>query len=401
MSKKSFLRLALPILIIAIVFCAIFLNQTSVSAASCGGVETSIIECGDKESGIGAILKTVINVMSIGIGILAVIGITVVGIQYLTAGANEEQVRKSKRRLIEIVIGIIAYVLLYALLQWLIPGSTDPDDIPYYEPVETPVTQETPVATTPGSSFTETKQCTAFDDWIPDKGTRVVGYYLHIPQGANQNTPILIYLHGGGEADPNYYYKNLNNLKSVQELRKDSQKQFIAIIPNGHMTASANWTSEWTEDDVKGLINGSGVGKEISEKLKSCGGVSGRDKYIIGMSDGAIMTWTMVQKYSIFKAAAPVAGARNISNNLNNFATTRIVAIVGSGDSGHSMKTQIDDINNKYPNMYPIQISYTGKDHTTITSAIDYNILFNCLLSKDNNSSACDFGSGTTRYPTK
>ena len=53
MSKKSFLRLILPILTIAIIFCPILSNRTSVSAKSCGGVATAIIECGDEESGIG------------------------------------------------------------------------------------------------------------------------------------------------------------------------------------------------------------------------------------------------------------------------------------------------------------------------------------------------------------
>ena len=59
--------------------------------------------------------------MSIGIGILGVIGITIVGIQYLTAGGSEEKTRKAKRRMFEIVIGIVAYVLLYWFLKWLLP----------------------------------------------------------------------------------------------------------------------------------------------------------------------------------------------------------------------------------------------------------------------------------------
>lgn len=69
------------------------------------------------------ILTTVVDIMSIGIGILGVIGITIVGIQYLTAGGSEEKTRKAKRRMFEIVIGIVAYVLLYAFLKWLLPAG--------------------------------------------------------------------------------------------------------------------------------------------------------------------------------------------------------------------------------------------------------------------------------------
>ncbi len=72
------------------------------------------------------ILTLVIDIMTIGIGILAVIGITVVGIQYLTAGGNEEKTRKSKQRMLDIVIGHVVYVLIYALLRWLIPAFTMP-----------------------------------------------------------------------------------------------------------------------------------------------------------------------------------------------------------------------------------------------------------------------------------
>ena len=61
-------------------------------------------------------------VMTIGIGILGVIGISITGIQYLTAGGSEEKTRKAKRRMFEIVIGLVAYVLIYAALKWLLPS---------------------------------------------------------------------------------------------------------------------------------------------------------------------------------------------------------------------------------------------------------------------------------------
>ncbi len=65
------------------------------------------------------ILELVLDIFSVVVGILAVIGITIVGIQYLTAGGSEEKTRKAKRRMLEIIIGIVLYVLLYALLKWV------------------------------------------------------------------------------------------------------------------------------------------------------------------------------------------------------------------------------------------------------------------------------------------
>ena len=86
-------------------------------------VNTAILSACDCGKGsVPEVLNLVVNILAIGIGILGVIGITIVGIQYLTAGGNEEKTRKAKRRMLEIVIGLVAYVLLYAALQWLLPS---------------------------------------------------------------------------------------------------------------------------------------------------------------------------------------------------------------------------------------------------------------------------------------
>ena len=79
-------------------------------------------ENGNNPNAITDILKMVVNILSIGVGILGVLGITITGIQYLTAGGSEEKTRKAKRRMFEIILGLVAYVLLYAFLWWLLPN---------------------------------------------------------------------------------------------------------------------------------------------------------------------------------------------------------------------------------------------------------------------------------------
>ena len=91
-----------------------------------GCVSTSIVDngcsCdGGDGSSIKRSLRLVVDIMSIGIGILAVTGVIISGLQYLTAGDSEEKTRKAKRRIVEIVIGIAVYVLIYAILTFLIP----------------------------------------------------------------------------------------------------------------------------------------------------------------------------------------------------------------------------------------------------------------------------------------
>lgn len=113
---------------------------------SCNGVDTAIISCEEGVSGIGAILGVILNVMTVGIAVVATIGIVVAGIQYLTAAGNEEQTRKAKTRISQIVFGLIAYALIYAVMQWLMPaGALKPEEITYYEAVER-ITSDTTVS---------------------------------------------------------------------------------------------------------------------------------------------------------------------------------------------------------------------------------------------------------------
>jgi len=117
------------ILSIAAIFVGFSLITTPVFAEEGKGtcVPTAILGnnnqvCDDGEgSGIKHILKLVVEIMTVGVGILATIGLSVAGVQYLTAGGSEEQTRKAKRRIFEIVIGLAAYVLIYALLYFLLP----------------------------------------------------------------------------------------------------------------------------------------------------------------------------------------------------------------------------------------------------------------------------------------
>lgn len=95
-----------------------------------GCVSTSILgngcSCDDGTgSSVMDILDLVVNILSACVGILGVIGIVVVGIQYLTAGGSEEKVKKSKRRMFEIIIGLVVYAILFAGLKWLLPSFSN------------------------------------------------------------------------------------------------------------------------------------------------------------------------------------------------------------------------------------------------------------------------------------
>lgn len=124
--------------------------------ADCGGVSTTVINCNatgegtcpdgskiaaDKvatencpgtsekskvavdNTGVWGILIVVINILTAGIGVVAVAGIVYASIVYTTAGGDANQTKKAMTIIANIVIGVVAYALMYALLNFLIPGG--------------------------------------------------------------------------------------------------------------------------------------------------------------------------------------------------------------------------------------------------------------------------------------
>lgn len=122
--KKIFIALVAFVLSLASFNLPVF----ATNGAGSFGVEANILkDCASKSDdgqggGIKCILELVVDILSIGVGILGVVGISVVGIQYLTAGGSEEKTRKAKRRMFEIIIGLAAYAAVYVLLKFLLPN---------------------------------------------------------------------------------------------------------------------------------------------------------------------------------------------------------------------------------------------------------------------------------------
>ena len=111
-------------------FCGLF-ALSPVVAADCGGAKTTIISCDSKggnstdinQNGIWQILILVLNIMTAGVGILAVGGIAYGTVLYTSAGDKADQVKKAKDMFVNVAIGLLVYGLMYAILNFLIPGG--------------------------------------------------------------------------------------------------------------------------------------------------------------------------------------------------------------------------------------------------------------------------------------
>ena len=129
-NKKQRIITVHKVFIVISIVCLCFLFShcfvNSVFADSDGNVET-IFFGNFKDDGQGCgvymILNYAIDFLTFGIGIAAIFGITLSGITYLTAGGNEEKTTKAKRRISEIVIGLVVYVALWSILNLFLPGG--------------------------------------------------------------------------------------------------------------------------------------------------------------------------------------------------------------------------------------------------------------------------------------
>lgn len=103
-------------------------TQTSKTENQCGvnskgePIKTSIIGC-EGDDGIWSLLELAINIMTAGVGIVAVGGIVWGSILYASAGGNPEQVKQAITIIKNVVIGLFMYFLAYAALNYLIPGG--------------------------------------------------------------------------------------------------------------------------------------------------------------------------------------------------------------------------------------------------------------------------------------
>lgn len=68
-------------------------------------------------------LQTIVNFLSVGVGVVVVAFIIIGGIQYIMAGDNPAAVQAAKKKIMNALFGLLAFIFTYAFLNWLIPGG--------------------------------------------------------------------------------------------------------------------------------------------------------------------------------------------------------------------------------------------------------------------------------------
>lgn len=68
-------------------------------------------------------LKGILKLLTIGVGIAAVGGLTYAGILYSSASGDVQQTAKAKSIITNVVVGILAYAVMSIVINFLVPGG--------------------------------------------------------------------------------------------------------------------------------------------------------------------------------------------------------------------------------------------------------------------------------------
>lgn len=85
----------------------------------CGAAKKGKVE----QSGIWLLLLFAISILTFGIGLIAVAMVAYAAFLYTTAQDNSNQTKQAIEMIRNVVIGIAGYAMMWAFLQYLIPGG--------------------------------------------------------------------------------------------------------------------------------------------------------------------------------------------------------------------------------------------------------------------------------------
>lgn len=90
----------------------------------CAGEKTDFFACdADGADAVVGILRIIILIVSVGVGIVAVGGIVYGAALYASAQDSQDQIRKSIKIIRSVIIGVLLYVFMITILNFLVPGG--------------------------------------------------------------------------------------------------------------------------------------------------------------------------------------------------------------------------------------------------------------------------------------
>jgi hypothetical protein len=122
--KKFLQRIALGLTAIATVsvvsLAPAYAAANDAKAQVCAGAAITGADCNDKGAGLNKVIEAVLNILSVVIGIAAVIMIMLAGLRYITSGGDPSGVKGAKDSLIYAIVGLFVVALAQVIVRFVL-----------------------------------------------------------------------------------------------------------------------------------------------------------------------------------------------------------------------------------------------------------------------------------------
>jgi hypothetical protein len=103
------------------------ISPTQTNQCLCSGSNVDLTGntqgCDQGTTGVGQIIRTVINILSVIIGAVAVIMIIIGGFRYITSGGKQESVTGAKNTILYAIIGLVIVALAQILVHFVLTNT--------------------------------------------------------------------------------------------------------------------------------------------------------------------------------------------------------------------------------------------------------------------------------------
>lgn len=230
-------------------------------------------------------------------------------------------------------VAILILMIVFSLCGCtMITTPTEPTVAPTMAPTEPSATEPQPTETDPP---TEPPAPTIphlgvdagyyFDSYQSETCNDYMDYYVHVPEDAVENMPLIIYLHGDGEvAKPESLLTQ--GISDFSHAFYGETFPFILLEPNTRVKS-------WNRGNIPSLL------KELIDHVVDVYRIDPDRIIITGFSRGATGVWNMISIYGDYFAAAVPVSCPHEAGHIEYLNASKVAVWTFAGNIGESERS--------------------------------------------------------------
>ena len=126
-SSLTILFLGLTPVYVGAIDCSKDQPKTTTEAIQCGTDQTANVKSStDPGQKIDTTIQNIINLLSVAVGIAAIIMLIIGGFRYVTSAGNQETVKAAKNTIVYALIGLVIVALAQLIVNFVLNKTTQP-----------------------------------------------------------------------------------------------------------------------------------------------------------------------------------------------------------------------------------------------------------------------------------